>query len=92
MEALNRQDQRNGTEELGVERDDDNKRTDISVEKIFPFAAVPVKRDPASSSNGTGDFRDALSGMPTATMLREMTMLVEELQRRAEHLPDSAGT
>ena len=89
MEALNRQD---GREELGDERDDDNKMTDIAVEKRLPFAAVPVKRDLASSSNGTGDVREALSGTPTVTMLREMAMMVEELQRRAEHLPDSART
>ena len=87
------EDLRKGRMELGDNRDDDNKKPDIGVERRRPFADVPVKREPASSSDDeTRDFRAVLSGRPTVTTLRDMAMVVEELRRRTEHLPDSART
>ena len=83
MDAFSRQDLRNGRKAWGDERGDDNEET---------RKRKRVKREPTPSSDETGDVREAISCMSTVTMLREMAMMAEELQRRAEHLPDSART
>ena len=83
MDTLNHQDMRNCRKAWGDERGDDNEET---------RTRKRVKREPTPSSDETGDVREAISCMPTVTMLREMAMMVEELPRTAEHLPDSAGT
>ena len=81
--ADNRQAERNGAEEGGNERDDDDEKT----------GQTPVTGKPAPSSEPetTGDLRNDLPGMSTATILRkmvslqmDMAMLVEELQWRNE--------
>ena len=80
MDALNRQDLRNGRKAWGDERGDDKEET---------RKMKRVKRGPTPPSDESSDAREAVSLMPTVTLLREMAIMLEELQRREGRCLDS---